>query len=107
MTAASVHSSYIDWLTAFQRAHEDIGSLDDLACPSCGVKQLRLCFVTKEDREASGYVAFWCDSCRWGIAPGLSSIPPNGRRVRRGDRIIPDYHLIVPSGGAQGRSTQE
>lgn len=96
MTLGSEEASYGAWLHLLDRARTDVDSLGRLTCPACGDRALRLYFVTATDKDANGYVAFWCDSCRFGIAPGLGAVPPRGKHTRRGDPAIPNYQLVVP-----------
>jgi hypothetical protein len=86
-------ASYEQWLEAFQRAYCAPDRTSELACPNCGVRELRLRFVIYGDREDRANAVFWCGNCLEGLPPGPSEVPAGCARVRHEDADIPNYRI--------------
>ena len=91
-------ASFEQWPEAFQQAYPSPERASELQCPNCGVRTLQLRFVT-HCHGGEAYVAFWCDNCLEGIAPGPSEVPAAYDRVRDVDANIPNYRLVPPTKG--------
>jgi hypothetical protein len=89
-------ASYEQWVEAFQRACKAPDRLEELRCPNCGARALRLLFVVAEEDDGDGRAVFWCDDCRYGLMPNRSVVPPGGRRVTD-DPEVPDYKIVPPT----------
>ena len=88
-------ASFEQWEEAFQQAYLSPERAAELRCPNCGVRALQLRFVTH--REGGwAYIAFWCDHCLEGIAPGPGDAAGKFPRVRDVDAHIPNYRLVPP-----------
>jgi hypothetical protein len=91
-------ASYEQWLEAFQRAYGAPDRTSELACPNCGIRELRLRFVIYGDRPDRANAAFWCGSCLEGLPPEPCEVPADCASVRSEDAGVPDYRLAQPPG---------
>jgi hypothetical protein len=89
-------ASFEQWLGAFQRACRSPKRASELSCPNCGVRALQLRFVTHRP-DGWAYIAFWCDQCLEGIAPGRGTVPAAYSPVRDVDANIPNFCLVPPT----------
>ncbi len=99
-------ATFEQWLEAFQPVYYlPPERVAEVMCPNCGARALQVRFVTHlPDGEA--HLAFWCDNCLEGIAPGPSGVPAAYHRVRDADANIPNYRVVPPSGrGGSGSGT--
>ena len=82
------------WEDAFDRAWQDPSRGDQMRCPSCGERALKLVYVTIDPAASRGMYAFWCGACLNGLRPGTGPIPQGAVRIRRGEEEVPSYRVV-------------
>ena len=90
-------ASFEQWLQVFNAAYEAPDGVGRLRCPECGANDLVLQFVLYGKDPHEGRVAFWCNTCHFGIAPGRITVPAGGETVRLEDAHIPKYRIVPPT----------
>jgi hypothetical protein len=91
-------ATFEQWLEALQPVYDlSPKRASELTCPNCGAKALQLRFVTYVP-EGRAFIAFWCDKCLEGLAPGPCTVPAAYHPVRPEDANIPNYRCPPPSG---------
>jgi DNA-directed RNA polymerase subunit M/transcription elongation factor TFIIS len=85
---------YGQWLDALQQASDlSPERIVEVACPSCGARELQLRFVGHRAADEAP-VAFWCSHCLQGISLRPIEVPTAYQPVRREDAHIPSYRLV-------------
>jgi hypothetical protein len=88
---------FAKWVAAFQQACDRPPErIAEVACPSCGARELQLRFVSHrpDGEDDVARVAFWCDQCLQGISLRPVEVPAAYQQVRREDAHIPSYRLV-------------
>ena len=83
------------WTEALEAATRDPLGVGSIPCPGCGARSLRIAFVVDRPEDTSGVVAFWCDSCLYGLVPHRGPAPADEPRIVRGTTGVPDYSLVT------------
>ncbi|MCL1869026.1 MAG: hypothetical protein FWF90_01270 [Promicromonosporaceae bacterium] len=86
------------WTEALEAATRDPLGVGSIPCPDCGARSLRIAFVVDRPEDTSAVVAFWCDSCLYGMVPQRVRLPEDVVPVGRADGSgIPYYSLVSPT----------
>ncbi|MEJ2853364.1 MULTISPECIES: hypothetical protein [unclassified Saccharothrix] len=95
------HASYATWEKVYGDSYEALPARPSAPCPNCAHHTLRLEFVaTPADR--TGYAAFWCDTCKFGITTSRTHVPAGvpfhlmGTPWSELEKVIPDFVLVQP-----------
>jgi uncharacterized Zn finger protein (UPF0148 family) len=82
------------WRVAWQQACDlPPERIAEVACPSCGARDLQVRFV-QHHPEWRAFGVFWCANCLKGISLGPCSVPAAHERVRPEDAHIPNFDLV-------------
>lgn len=96
------HASYEAWEKTYGDYYEALPGRAEARCPNCGHRTLRLEFVASAD-ERTGWAAFWCDTCKFGITTSRTHVPAGvpfhliGTPWSELGRFIPDFVMVQPS----------
>ncbi len=97
-------ATFEDWLAKYQEVYMSPELVSATRCPNCGtIGDLHLVLVVRQQGDAHGWAAFWCDHCMTGVALDRAEVRNGMRTLATGSEpgsiagVIPSYRLIPPS----------
>ena len=75
-TIGGINMGENDWLKLYFKIQNDPSKSKGLHCPICKNQSIRFQYVGDE-RNMTGILSIWCDSCLKGIRVGKVNIPKN------------------------------
>jgi hypothetical protein len=69
--------------------------LQDLACPTCRARDLRLRFIAFTPGSRSVMPAFWCETCAFGMPPARALLPEWAEAVPAGEAAVTNYWIVA------------